>query len=94
MEYADYCIPGIQQGRHKTPRHQQVEKGADVWSLTSLRGFLRCRAGKLSAGGETVVGEGMAGLIRAEGLTTGWWRGLPRVGGTAGTTGLMEKTET
>ena len=30
MEYADYCIPGIQQGRHKTPRHQQVEKGADV----------------------------------------------------------------
>ena len=40
------------------------------------------------AGGETVVGEGMACLARAEGLTTGCWVGLPRVGGTAGTTRL------
>ena len=50
-----------------------------------------CRDGKPSAGGETVVGEGVAGLAGAEGLTTGWWRGLPWVGGTAETTGLVQE---
>ena len=75
MEYAVYCIPGIQQGHHKTPtRHQRVEKGDYVWSLTSLRWFLCCRNCKSSAEREAVVGEGMSGLAGAEGLTTGWWQ--------------------